>query len=124
MERLDVILALLNAPLEPAPAPEQTTGTITLALSSASVSILAPPVLEACRTRWPNVRLVIREGDSASLEEWLLNRRVDVAILHDPPTLDELDIEPVITERLGLVSGVRTAILDGSDPVRVRQLAG
>ena len=54
----------------------------------------------------------------------MLNRRVDVAILQDPPTLDELDIEPVITERLGLVSGVRTTILDGSDPVRVRQLAG
>ena len=77
MERLDVILALLNAPLDPAPAPEQTTGTIALALSSGSVSMLAPRLLDACRTRWPNLRLVIREGYSASLEEWLLNRRVD-----------------------------------------------
>ena len=34
MERIDVILSLLNAPLEPAPAPEQTAGTISLALPS------------------------------------------------------------------------------------------
>src|SRR4030081_1044773 len=32
MERIDVILGLLRAPLAPAPEPEQTAGTISLAL--------------------------------------------------------------------------------------------
>ena len=66
--------------------------------------------------------LAIREGTSASLEEWVLDRRVDIAVLQDPPALDELMIEPVVTERLGLVSGVRTIRLEGTDSVRVRQL--
>jgi LysR family nitrogen assimilation transcriptional regulator len=43
--------------------------------------------------------------------------------LQDPPALDELDSEPVLTERLGLVSGVRAVRLEGATAVRVRQLA-
>jgi LysR family nitrogen assimilation transcriptional regulator len=122
MERLDVILGLLSAPLEQAAAPERTTGTISLALPSESAPFLVPRLLEACRARWPNVTLDIREGTSASLEEWVLDRRVDMAVLQDPPAIAELDAEPVLTERLGLVSGVRALRLEGSDAVRVRQL--
>jgi LysR family nitrogen assimilation transcriptional regulator len=124
MERLDVILGLLSAPLEAAPAPERTTGNISLALPAESAPFLVPRLLEACRAQWPHVTLAIREGASASLEEWVLDRRVDIAVLQDPPALDELDVEPVLTERLGLVSGVRTIRLEGTDFVRFRQLAG
>jgi LysR family nitrogen assimilation transcriptional regulator len=123
MERLEIILGLLNAPLEPAPAPERTTGTISLALPPEPAPLLVPPLLEACRERWPHVTLSVREGPSAALEEWVLDRRVDIAVLQDPPALAELSIEPVVTERLGLVSGVRTLRLEGTDAVRVRQLA-
>jgi len=49
--------------------------------------------------------LTVREGSSASLEEWVLDRRIDIALLQDPPAIDELDVEPLLTERLGLVSG-------------------
>jgi LysR family transcriptional regulator, nitrogen assimilation regulatory protein len=122
LERLDVIVGLLNTPLEPAAAPERTIGTISVALPPEPAPLLVPRLLEACRERWPHVTLAIREGTSASLEEWVLDRRVDVAVLQDPPTLDELTIEPVVTERLGLVSGVRTMRLDGAESVRVRQL--
>ncbi len=106
MERLDVILGLLNAPLEPAATPERTSGTVSVALPPELVALLVPRLLDECQERWPHVTLAIREGDSASLEESLLDRRVDVAVLQNPPVLDELTIEPVVTERLGRVSGV------------------
>jgi LysR family nitrogen assimilation transcriptional regulator len=122
MERLDVILGLLSTPLEPAAAPERTIGTISVALPPEPVPLLVPRLLEACRERWPHVTLAIKEGTSASLEEWVLDHRVDVAVLQDPPAHNELTIEPVVTERLGLVSGARTIRLDGTDSVRVRQL--
>jgi LysR family transcriptional regulator, nitrogen assimilation regulatory protein len=124
MERIDAIMALLSAPLEQAQAPEQTTGTISIALPAEAAPLLVPHLLEACRARWPNVTLNIREGTSASLEEWVLDRRVDIAVLQDPPLLNELDVEPVIAERLGLVSEVRTGWIDEIGPVRVRQLGG
>jgi LysR family nitrogen assimilation transcriptional regulator len=123
MERLDVILDLLNAPLEPAVTSERPIGTIVVAMPPELVPLLVPLLLEECQERWPHVTLVVREGASASLEEWVLNHRVDVAVLQDPPALDELTIEPVVTERLGLVSGVRTIRLEGTDSVWVRQLA-
>jgi LysR family nitrogen assimilation transcriptional regulator len=122
MDRLEVILGLLNAPLEPEATPERVVGTISVALPPELGPFLVPRLLEACRERWPHVTLAIKEGSSASLEEWVLDRRVDVAVLQDPPSLDELAIEPVATERLGLVSCVRTLRLDGLDSVRVRQL--
>jgi LysR family nitrogen assimilation transcriptional regulator len=124
MERLDVILGLLSAPLQSAEAPEHPVGTVSLALPSESSPLVVPRLLEECRTRWPRVTLVVREGTSASLEEWVLDRRVDIAVLQDPPALEELDAEPVLTERLGLVSGVRTIRLEGAESVRVRQLGG
>ena len=122
MDRLDLIFGLLNVPLLEATAPEQTAGTVSLALPPESAPFLAPRLLEACRARWPGVTLAIREGSSASLEEWVLGSQVDLAVLQDPPTFDELELEPVATERLGLVSGVRTP--NDSNPIRVRQLDG
>jgi LysR family nitrogen assimilation transcriptional regulator len=124
MERLDVILGLLSAPLDPGPATEQVAGTISLGLPAESAPFLVPGLLQECRARWPELTLKVREGISASLEECVLDRRLDIALLQDPPTLDELDAEPILTERLGLVSGVRTIRVEGADSVRVRQLAG
>jgi LysR family transcriptional regulator, nitrogen assimilation regulatory protein len=124
MERLDVILGLLSAPLAPADEAEKASGTISLALPSECAPLLAPRLLERCRTLWPGLTLAIQEGVTASPEEWVLQRRVDIAVLQDPPALDELDLEPVVTERLGLVSGVRTIRLEGASAVRVRQLSG
>jgi len=124
MDRIDIIMGLLDAPIEQAAAPEQTPGRLSLALPAETVPLLAPRLVEVCRTRWPHVTLAIREGSSASLEEWVLGRRVDVAVLQDPPVLDELDIEPVLTERLGLVAGVRSFAPEDTGPIRVRQLAG
>jgi LysR family nitrogen assimilation transcriptional regulator len=124
MDRIDVILGLLSAPLEPAPAPERTIGTLSLGLPPEAAPLLAPRVLEACRTRWPDVSLAIREGSSASLEEWVLDRRIDIAVLQDAPRLDELEVHPIATERLGLVSDARATWLDGTTSVRIRDLAG
>ena len=122
MERIDAIMGLLNAPLEQATAPEQTAGTISLALPSEAAPLLVPRLLEACRTRWPNVTLAVREGSSAALEEWVLDRRADIAVLQDPPALEELEVEPVVTERLGIVTDVRTPWPSG--PAGVRHLMG
>jgi hypothetical protein len=48
MDRIDVIMGLLSVPLEQAPAPEQTAGTISLALPSESAPFLVPRLLGAC----------------------------------------------------------------------------
>ena len=128
MDRVDAIMKLLNTPLEQVPAPESTIGTVTVALPPECAPLLAPVLYQSARTRWPNLAIVIREGTSASLVEWVLDRQVDHALLQNPPALRDLDIEPVVSERLGLVSGARPAAManvqDSTGPVRVRELAG
>ena len=40
---------------------------------------------------------------SSSLEEWLLDRRLDVAVLHNPLPMEGIDMEPLLHERMVLV---------------------
>jgi LysR family nitrogen assimilation transcriptional regulator len=124
MDRLDLVFGLLNAPLQQPAVPEHAPGTVSLALPPEVAPLLVPRLLEACEARVPHIKVTLEVGVSASLEEWILDRRVDIAVLQDPPALDELDLEPIMTERLGLVSDVRDTSLDGTEMIRFRHLAG
>ncbi len=124
LDRLDIVMNLLNAPLQEAAAPRETTGTVSLALSAECAPLLVPMLMARCHDRWPRLELSIREADSASLEEWVLSGRVDVAVLQDPAILTGLAIEPVLTERLGLVVSPRSPLGASDAPVRARDLVG
>jgi LysR family nitrogen assimilation transcriptional regulator len=124
MERIETIMGLLNAPLDQAPAPEQTVGTISLGLPFEAAPTLVPHLLRVCGEQWPGVTLTVREGSSATLEEWVLERRVDLALLQDPPALDGLEIEPVASQRLGLVTGVRGQDDKSEGAIGIRSLIG
>jgi LysR family nitrogen assimilation transcriptional regulator len=60
-----------------------------------------------------------------SLQEWLLDRRVDLAILYNPAPLEELDIEPVFTESMLLFGPPDGAATAGhTAPIRLQEMAG
>jgi LysR family nitrogen assimilation transcriptional regulator len=124
MERLDLVFGLLNAPFDEPAVSRQTTGTLTLALLPEVAPLIVPRFLTACEARLPGVTLTVQGGVSAALEEWLLDRRADIAVLQDPPALDELEIEPVVTEGLGLITSARDTSLDMTKSVTPRQLMG
>src|SRR5580658_5485212 len=52
MDRIDAIMGLLSAPLEPSPEPERTTGSLAVGLPPEAAPLLGPRLLEECRTRW------------------------------------------------------------------------
>ena len=124
LDRIDIIMNLLRAPLHEARGPEAPAGTVSLALPPECSPLLVPPLIARCRALWPRLGLTVREADSASLEEWVLGGRIDVALLQDPAALDELEVDPILTERLGLVVSARSSLGDSSAPVRARDLAG
>ena len=82
------------------------------------------PLALAFRSRWPDVTLDIREGNGADLEEWLLHRHVDLAILQDPPALPDIEITPMLTESLGLVAPVHSHLVADTRPMSLRELGG
>ena len=83
---------------------------------------LVTPLALAFRSRWPDVTLDIREGNGADLEEWLLHRHVDLAILQDPPALPDIEITPILTESLGLVAQFPSHLMADTRPASLREL--
>jgi LysR family nitrogen assimilation transcriptional regulator len=66
----------------------------------------------------------MREGVTSSLQEWLLEKRIDIAILHNPPHLETLDIAPILLERMLVIGPPKQHIKDGPHPAsfRIRNL--
>jgi LysR family nitrogen assimilation transcriptional regulator len=75
-------------------------GRITLGVPPAAGRLLIPPYVERFQHIFPQATLHIREGVSSSLQEWLLEKRIDIALLHNPPHLETLEISPLLNERM------------------------
>jgi LysR family nitrogen assimilation transcriptional regulator len=80
---------------------------ITVGAPPAAGRLLIPAFAERFQEAWPQTTLHMREGVSSSLQEWLLEKRIDIAILHNPPHLESFDIGPLLSERM-LVIGPPT----------------
>ncbi len=122
-DRLHTVMRLLASPLDDASA-EPVPSTICFAVPAETSAPLVTPLALAFRSRWPDVTLDIREGSGADLEEWLLHRHVDLAILQDPPSLPDIEITPMLTESLGLVAPVHSHLVADTRPVSLRELGG
>jgi LysR family nitrogen assimilation transcriptional regulator len=66
----------------------------------------------------------MREGVTSSLLEWLVDKRLDIALLHNPPHLETLSISPLLTERMLVVGPPAHLIKDRKHPAtfRIRDL--
>ena len=81
---------------------ETFTGHLVLGLPPTAGLLIAPKIFASFQTRWPYATLHIREGISSSLEEWLIDRRVDIAVLHNPLPLDGIEIVTILHEHMVL----------------------
>ncbi len=122
LDRLDTIMQLLAAPLQQE-VEEAVPGMVSLAMPAEVAPLLVPPLIAAFRGRWPRVALDVKEAAGGTLEAWLFNGRVDIALVQDPPELDALRFEPLISENLGLVAAPRSRVAGSDAPVRLRELA-
>jgi LysR family nitrogen assimilation transcriptional regulator len=120
-DRANTAVQLLALPLT-APMPDRTPDTISLGITAEMGRIIVPFLATVFQLRWPHARLVIREGRGSTLEEWLVHQQVDVAILDEPPTLNELVLIPVLRDKLGLVAPVHTGLDHEARPLPVREL--
>jgi LysR family transcriptional regulator, nitrogen assimilation regulatory protein len=123
LERIDSILHLLDTPLDPEAAGAAIGGMVSLAVPAEIGTLLAAPLMEQLIRHWPGVTLDIQESNGGT-EARMLGGLVDIAVLQDPPDLDGLRIDPLLTEGLGLVAPPGAALAGSSLPVRLRDLAG
>lgn len=85
-----------------ATAANDPAGDVVVGLPPSLSGILAPGLIEECRTHLPQVRLRIIEGLSMFIEEWLALGRIDLAILTERPDM-KMSITPLCQEELVLV---------------------
>ncbi|CCE11789.1 Transcriptional regulator [Bradyrhizobium sp. STM 3843] len=99
-------------------------GHIVLGVPPVAGLRIAPSVVVELRKRWPQASVQIREGISSSLEEWLLDRRLDIAVLYNPPPLDGIELAPILHERMVVAGPPAESGQPVAKTIRWRELAG
>jgi LysR family nitrogen assimilation transcriptional regulator len=82
----------------------EPTGDVRLAFTPTAAQILAPLVVEDLRQRWPRITLHIREGFSGSIHDWVVEQKVDLALLYNPESTAQVEVIPFVREPVYLVA--------------------
>ena len=81
-------------------------GHVTIGLPPSIGRRLTLPLIEGFRQHLPRARLTIVEGLSANIAEWIVSGRADLGLLYNPDAQPELELTPLLRERLCLVEPV------------------
>jgi LysR family nitrogen assimilation transcriptional regulator len=80
------------------------TGLLSIALPPSISRTLTAPLVDAFRGRFPRATLSMVEGLSTYTLEWLQQGRVDCAVVYNAAPAAAIALQPVLDERLYLVS--------------------
>lgn len=82
----------------------EPVGQIVVAMPPTQARMLTLPLIEGFKASCPRARLVVMEGFSTHLTEWLVSGRADLALVYNPEPLPSLEILPLREEPLLLLS--------------------
>jgi LysR family nitrogen assimilation transcriptional regulator len=103
-------------------AADVPSGKVIVGMPQSISPALAPLLMEACRTRFPNVELRVTEGLSVFLEEWLNVSKIDVALMTNPGKVLTLHTSLLAREHMVLV-GKAGNMPAGGDKIVLADLA-
>lgn len=104
LERAHLIIGEINALRSEVNASSRfPSGTVTFAAPPTPAKLLVPQVVERFRRRFPNVRLVMREGPSRAIRDWLANGTIDLGLLYDFAIGEKTDCVVLLTEEMHLI---------------------
>lgn len=100
-------------------------GRVAIGLPPSLSKVLAVPLTRAFRQRLPQASLSIIEGLSATMQEWLVTGRLDIALLYNAQPAPEIEIHPLREEELWLVQRRPAGLPDDppAAPIPLRELA-
>ncbi|TDX33880.1 LysR family nitrogen assimilation transcriptional regulator [Rhodovulum visakhapatnamense] len=76
------------------------SGRVAIGLTGTIGGLLAVPLIEALRERYPRITLQIAEAMSGFVAGWLSEGRVDLAVLYEAPADPGLACDPLLEEEL------------------------
>ena len=80
------------------------SGLLSIGLPPSVSRTLTAPLVDAFRARFPRATLTVVEGLSTYALEWLAQGRIDCAVVYNATPAAAFDLQPVLEERLFLVS--------------------
>lgn len=99
-------------------------GMVALGIPTSFAAQIAPPLFSEFRARYPLVRLRLMDGFSGYVNQWLIEGRVDAAILYDSRRSRLIGADPLAEERLCLFGRAdRAEVLPKGTDVPVSALA-
>jgi len=107
LERAEIITHMVNETGEQVRASaDEEGGHLAVGLPPTIGALIGADLIKDFRARWPRVTLHLREGLSSSLQEWVLDKRVDLAVVYNQPLLDAFDVRPLFSEPMILIGPV------------------
>ncbi|WP_274630796.1 LysR family transcriptional regulator [Arvimicrobium flavum] len=104
LERASVIISEINALRSEVSASSRfPSGTVTFAAPPTPAKLVVPQVVERFRQQFPNVRLVVREGPSGAVRDWLASGTIDVGLLYDFAIGEKTNAVVLLTEEMHFV---------------------
>lgn len=100
-------------------------GHVAIGLPPTLARVLTVPLTRAFRQQLPDAQLSISEGLSTVMQEWLLNGRLDIAVLYNAQPVAGIEIMPLLDEDLLLVQTRPPGLPEDPPPppVGLRQVA-
>ncbi|MEY5098547.1 MAG: HTH-type transcriptional regulator CynR [Pseudomonadota bacterium] len=92
------------------------SGRVAIGLPTSLSRVLTVPLTRAFRRQLPEAQLSISEGLSTSLQEGLIQGRLDLAVLYDAALLPELESSPLFEEELVLVQAREPGLQEDPPP--------
>lgn len=83
---------------------EAGSGLLSIGLPPSISRTLTAPLVEAFRAKFPRATLSVLEGLSTYTLEWLVQGRIDCAVVYNATPAAAIDLRPVLEEQLFLVS--------------------
>ena len=91
-------------------------GRVAIGLPPTLARVLTVPLTRAFRQQLPDARLSISEGLSTVMQEWLLNGRLDIALLYNAQPAAGIEVFPLLSEELVLVQARPPGLLQDPPP--------
>ena len=84
-------------------------GVVTIGMTSTVVAFLGLPLLKTIKALAPDIKLNFVSAYSGYIHEWLVDGRLDIAILHDARRSQHITVDFLARARLFLVSSAARA---------------
>lgn len=110
--------AAMNGLADPA---REVSGQVRIGMTPTILSLIGLPLIQHLQERHPALRLNFLSGYSGYVHEWLIDGRLDIAILHDARRSRHIGVDFLAEAQLFLISAARHRQALG--PVNLETLA-